>query len=629
MKGQPKGLIAAALANMGERFGFYIMMAILTLFISAKFGLNETTAGYIYSGFYASIYLLALVGGIIADKTRNYKGTIMWGLVVMSLGYLIIAIPTPTPVSSLPLYLTLTCVGLLVIAFGNGLFKGNLQALVGQMYDNKEFSAKRESGFQIFYMFINIGGFFAPFVAIGVRNWWLKVNNFDYNAKLPELCHEYLAKGEHMAGEGLANLTSYANSAYLDGTPVSAAGLHDFCNGYLDVFNRGFHYAFIAAIVMMLVSLVIYLSNKRRFPDPSKKAAAGGVKASAEEITMSAQEIRQRIYALFAVFGVVIFFWVSFHQNGYSLTYFARDYVNLDVININLGFTTIKGAEIFQSVNPFFVVTLTPLIMWFFGWLRKRNIEVSTPMKIAIGMGIAATAYLFLMFFSFALPDKAALAGMKADQVQSILVTPWVMVGLYFILTVAELFISPLGLAFVSKVAPPHMQGLMQGFWLAATAVGNALLFVGGWLYMHTPMWATWCVFVAACGMSMLVMLSMVRWLERRERGRGCPVRLSMVCVPCCARDPAGMSCCACPGTRSALPPPGLSRPVCVPAVFQALLGILSLSARTEAGHLAHCSSLLLCSPFGVLFADETEENRKLFWFHKFSFYICLRIRNI
>ena len=98
MKGQPKGLIAAALANMGERFGFYIMMAILTLFISAKFGLDEATAGYIYSGFYASIYLLALVGGIIADKTKNYKATIMWGLIVMSIGYLLIAIPTPTPV---------------------------------------------------------------------------------------------------------------------------------------------------------------------------------------------------------------------------------------------------------------------------------------------------------------------------------------------------------------------------------------------------------------------------------------------------------------------------------------------------------------------------------------------------
>ena len=339
---------------------------------------------------------------------------------------------------------------------------------------------------------------------------------------------------EHLMFGGSAHIPDYDTPLQLAGGENNAWTNNDITNYYLTVPKPNVETAFWLesdrmlelafseqslevqrGVVMMLVSLVIYLSNKQRFPDPSKKAAAGGAKASAEEITMSAQEIRQRIYALFAVFGVVIFFWVSFHQNGYSLTYFARDYVNLDVINIDLGFTVIKGAEIFQSVNPFFVVTLTPLIMWFFGWLRKRNIEVSTPMKIAIGMGIAATAYLFLMFFSFALPDKAALAGMKADQVQSILVTPWVMVGLYFILTVAELFISPLGLAFVSKVAPPHMQGLMQGFWLAATAVGNALLFVGGWLYMHTPMWATWCVFVAACGMSMLVMLSMVRWLER------------------------------------------------------------------------------------------------------------------
>lgn len=515
-KDQPKGLIAAALANMGERFGFYIMMAILTLFISAKFGLNETTAGYIYSGFYASIYLLALVGGIIADKTQNYKGTILMGLIIMSIGYLIIAIPTPTPVPSLPLYLSLTCFGLLVIAFGNGLFKGNLQALVGQMYDNSQYASKRESGFQIFYMFINIGGFFAPWIAIGVRNWWLKVNGFDYNAKLPELCHEYINTGGQMSGEGLANLTTYANSAYLDGRQVT--DLASFCDSYIDVFSRGFHYAFIAAIMMMIISLIIYVANKSKFPDPSKKSEGAAAKATAEEIKMDAQEIKQRIYALFAVFGIVIFFWVSFHQNGYSLTYFARDYVNLNVINIDLGFTTIKGAEIFQCVNPFFVVTLTPIIMWFFGWLDKKGKNISTPMKIALGMGIAAIAYLFLMFFSLALPSKAELSNMKAEEIEQILVTPWVMVGLYFILTVAELFISPLGLAFVSKVAPPHMQGLMQGFWLAATAVGNSLLFVGGLLYTSMPMWITWGVFVVACGGSMLVMLSMVKWLERVTR---------------------------------------------------------------------------------------------------------------
>ncbi|MDD3741186.1 MAG: MFS transporter, partial [Bacteroidales bacterium] len=190
-KNHPKGLLAAALTNMGERFGFYIMMAILTLFISSKFGLSETSTGYIYSIFYASIYVLALVGGLIADRTRNYKRTIMLGLILMALGYVIIAIPTPTPVPNFALYLGLTCVGLFVIAFGNGLFKGNLQAIVGQMYDNKEykdFIAKkfgvdengkpkrdmRDAGYQLFYMFINVGGFFAPFIAIAVRNWWLK-----------------------------------------------------------------------------------------------------------------------------------------------------------------------------------------------------------------------------------------------------------------------------------------------------------------------------------------------------------------------------------------------------------------------------------------------------------------------
>ena len=149
-KGQPKGLIAAALANMGERFGFYIMMAILSLFLSSKFGLPKGQTGLIYSIFYALIYVLALVGGLIADKTRNYKGTILIGLVLMAIGYFLIAIPTPTPVPNLGLYLALTCGGLFVIAFGNGLFKGNLQAVVGQLYDNEKYASKRDVGFQLF-----------------------------------------------------------------------------------------------------------------------------------------------------------------------------------------------------------------------------------------------------------------------------------------------------------------------------------------------------------------------------------------------------------------------------------------------------------------------------------------------
>ena len=511
-KNHPKGLIAASLANMGERFGFYIMMAILTLFISAKFGLSEQTTGYVYSAFYASIYLLALVGGVIADRTKKYKATIVAGLVIMALGYLLIAIPTPTPVPNLSLYLTLTCVGLGIIAFGNGLFKGNLQVLIGQMYDDPRYQSVRDAGFQIFYMFINIGGVFAPFIAVGIRNWWLQHNGFDYSAELPALAHQYLREGDAMPQQALMNLQSLIEKV---SGGQSFDSLTEFVNRYLDVFNRGFQYAFIAAVVMICVSMVIFLLNQRTFPDPSKKAVAESGKPAAEEVKMDAAEIRQRIYALFAVFGVVIFFWMSFHQNGYSLTYFARDYVDLSVIKIDLGFTQIKGAEIFQSINPLIVVCLTPLVMYIFGRLREQGKEPSAPRKIAIGMGIAALAYVFLMVCSLGLPEQSTLGSMSEAAKHDMLLTPWVMVGMYFILTVAELFISPLGLSFVSKVAPPHLQGVMQGAWLAATALGNSLLFIGGVLYTSVPLWACWLVFVAACAASMITMLAMVKWLER------------------------------------------------------------------------------------------------------------------
>lgn len=170
-KNHPKGLIPAALSNMGERFGYYIMNAVLVLFLCSKFGLSDETSGIIYSCFYAGIYILSLVGGYIADKTQNYKGTIIKGLIVMSLGYCILAIPILSTNDNISWLLPLTCFALFLIAFGNGLFKGNLQAIVGQLYDNPRYAAQRDSGFQIFYVFINIGGLVAPFVAPMLRSW--------------------------------------------------------------------------------------------------------------------------------------------------------------------------------------------------------------------------------------------------------------------------------------------------------------------------------------------------------------------------------------------------------------------------------------------------------------------------
>ncbi len=510
LKGHPKGLVAASLTNMGERFGFYVMMAILVLFLQAKFGLDGTDAGLIYSIFYFSIYILAFVGGVIADKLRNYKGTIFVGLLVMALGYLIIAFPTPTPVPDQTLYLILTCFGLFTIAFGNGLFKGNLQALVGQMYDNKEYGANRDSGFSLFYMFINVGAMVAPFIAIGIRNWYLGTYDFEYSADLPALCHQMLSGG--LSTEAMQMYTNLMAQVQVGTNAITDPT--QFASEYLNVFNTGFHYAFGAAIVAMAISVTIYLVNKNRFPNVQKKEKSS---ADSDAPEMDPQEVKQRIWALLAVFGVVIFFWFSFHQNGLTLTYFAKNYTDLSAIAINLGFVTIEGAEIFQSINPIFIVFLTPVIMAIFGWLNAKGIEPSTPKKIAIGMFIAAMAYVVMAVGSLGLPlfetINPADGGVPLDNAAK--VTPFLLIGTYFILTVAELFISPLGISFVSKVAPPQYQGVMQGGWLGATALGNQLLFIGAILYGSVPIWLTWTVFVVACLISMFTMLFMLKWLEK------------------------------------------------------------------------------------------------------------------
>lgn len=505
-KGHPKGLIAAALANMGERFGFYTMMAILTLFIQAQFGLDGTNTGIIYSVFYALIYILSLVGGVIADRTRNYKGTIMAGLVIMALGYVLMSIPIPTPVPNMALYLTLTCISLFVIAFGNGLFKGNLQALVGQMYDNLKDDKKRDSGFSIFYMFINVGAIFAPFTAIGVRNWWLHKNGFEYNAELPALCHSQL-EGT-ITPEATESFQTMANEATKNG---GVTDLTTFANEYLNVFSTGFHYAFAVAIIAMVISIVVYIMNKKYFPDPKRIVKADTSAMSHDEVQMGIKEVRQRMYALFAVFGVVIFFWFSFHQNGLTLTFFARDYTFLKIGSWDI------SAEIFQSTNPFFVVFLTPIIVGLFGWLNARGIEPSTPKKIAIGMFIAAVAYGLMTVASIDLPMFTSIDPTQGGTplIDAEKVTPYLLIATYFILTVAELFISPLGISFVSKVAPPQYQGVMQGGWLGATALGNQLLFIGAILYTSTPLWITWSVFVVVCLISMISMFVMLKWLER------------------------------------------------------------------------------------------------------------------
>ena len=515
-KGHPKGLLAAALSNMGERFGYYIMNAVLVLFLCSKFGLSNENATLIYSIFYAGIYILSLVGGIIADRKSNYKGTIMKGLIVMASGYVILSIPILSTQNNISWLLPLTCLALFLIAFGNGLFKGNLQAIVGQMYDNfeaeaakkgpealREAKSKRDSGFQIFYMFINVGGLIAPFVAPLLRNWWLGVNDMVYNADLPELCHQYINEGTAMGAAAMSKMLEIIPNA----VQAIPANLTEFCNNYLQIFNEGVHYSFIASVVAMFISLTIFSLTKKRFPTPAKRVAAESVTYSAEEKAAMAKELKQRLYALFAVLVIAVFFWFSFHQNGTSMSLFAKDFVN----------TKIFPPEVWQAVNPFFVILLTPIIMWFFGRLTKKGKEISTPKKIAIGMGVAAIAYIFISLVCGVLdyPSAVSFKAQPATITEGLKASPFILIIYYFFMTVAELFISPLGLSFVSKVAPKSMLGLCQGLWLGATAVGNGLLWIGPLLYNSISLWQCWAIFAGVCLLSMIVMFCMVKWLER------------------------------------------------------------------------------------------------------------------
>jgi proton-dependent oligopeptide transporter, POT family len=609
-KGHPKGLYVAFFTNMGERFGFYTMMAILVMFLQARYGLDAEAAGTYYSWFYFSIYALALIGGMIADWTKKYKTVILIGQIIMFAGYCIIAIPGSE--------LWVSISALFVIALGNGLFKGNLQAVVGQMYDNDKYRKLRDGAFMIFYMGINVGAFFAPFVAKGVKVWWLKANGYLENGNLPSLCHQYLDTTKPISEKGLVQLQTFANASIIPDGGKSAADLSTFATDYIKVFSTGYNYAFGIAAGAMIISLIIYLIFNKLIPSKQKdivsetktdaKSTVGlgsNLKAMlislglmvlvaigfhvADKYTdisdinyklglavglfvgfvsmifqMSTKEERPRVTALSLVFIVVIFFWMSFHQNGLTLTMFARDYTAIfvgpftnlffDLYSILSVIAAIAGCsmlffskkslakiigaamflgfgylcyffastspalnsispEVFQSFNPLFIVALTPLVMGIFTLLNKRGKEPSSPRKIGIGMVIAAFGFILILIASLNLISPKDLNGAAVEN--SMRVSPYWLMSSYLILTIAELFLSPIGLSFVSKVAPARFQGLMQGGWLLATAIGNKFLFVGSLMWGKIELYMLWGIFIICCLLAAIFIFSIMKRLEK------------------------------------------------------------------------------------------------------------------
>ena len=521
-KNQPKGLFALALANTGERFGYYTMLAVFALFLRANFGLEPKTAGQIYSIFLAFVYFMPFVGGILADKI-GYGKCVTIGIIVMFLGYVCLAIP----LGGGSFAMSIMILALVLISIGTGLFKGNLQVMVGNLYDDPKYADRRDSAFSIFYMAINIGAMFAPTAAVKIMDWAQKSMGYSV--------------------------------------------------------NDSYHFAFMVACESLILSILIYYFCRPWFKhveNSVKQAASTGQKV--EELTP--EQTKKRIIALCLVFAVVIFFWMAFHQNGLTLTYFANEYVypvstgiqsmSFSIVNLlmivllvyacfslvqsksatgksvsavvaiaAIGVLVYKylnisadgvdvAAPIFHQFNPFYVVALTPVSMAIFGALAKKGKEPSAPRKIAYGMVVAALAYGVMAVLSKDLlspnlqaealgynpanedVDIIALKKAAIENGFTNFADPNVLIFTYLILTFGELLLSPMGISFVSKVAPPKYKGMMMGGWFVATAAGNYLVSVGSNFWGTMPLWGLWGIFVGVCALAALFMFVMMGKLE-------------------------------------------------------------------------------------------------------------------
>ncbi|HPF01029.1 MAG TPA: peptide MFS transporter [Bacteroidales bacterium] len=656
-KNHPKGLLILALANMGERFGYYTMLAILTLYIQAKFGLSSTNTSLIYGTFLSLVYFLPLLGGILADKVLGYGKTILLGIVVMFSGYLLLALPSSANTAG---YIMMFG-ALFLIALGTGFFKGNLQALVGNLYESDLYKGKRDIAFSIFYMFINIGAFFAPSAANSINNAILAQSNYTYDANIPKnyvslndevvdktaFCADLFSNEKDaakMTGKDSAAVISKAKKK--DGVifqedkdkillKLKTAGLvqlsaanqlpdsikisseeyrvfnsnmesdkaakekviakvnsitvtdpklggdpkkpdafaSNFAKKYVnESLSKSYNLAFGVACISLVLSLLIFLGFRKTWKSVDKthkqqlkEAAKTG--DSSNVVILTKAQVRERMIALFLVFFVVIFFWMSFHQNGLCMTFFARDYtvstispttnmlftllallpfilftygiylatmglfggkrspgMGILLSFIGLGglaayyFIVVKDAvgivpitpQIFQQFNPLFIVLLTPLFVALFTYLGRKGKEPSAPRKIGYGMLIAGLGFIILLVASLGLPAPSDIQG-----VSNVLVSPVWLIGTYFTLTIAELFLSPMGLSFVAKVAPPQYKGMMQGGWLAATAIGNYLVGILGTFWDKLPMYAFWGVLVVCCLLSAAFIFSIMKRLEK------------------------------------------------------------------------------------------------------------------
>ncbi len=542
-KQHPSGLPYLFFTEMWERFGYYLMIGIFMLYMtdSQRGGLamDRGDASDIFGTFIALVYLTPFIGGMLADRVLGYRRSIVIGGSLMGLGYLMLAIPNN---------LTTFYTSLGIMILGNGFFKPNISVLLGNLYNEDRYKNMKDTGYNIFYMGINIGAFICNFFAAWLRwniGWgaafaaagvgmFIGVAVFLIGTK--HYRHADVRKAPENGEMGVGKMLS---SVLLPAIVTGFAGW--MIPG--DVFGSNSTDAFIFGSMPVIA---FYLWTLKQ--------------ASAED--------KPRIKSLLAIYGVVIVFWAVFKQNGTALTTWAEFYTDrsipasveplanklrlvqvvkndtalvpkydhqfrtsrdaagkivkvndIDPYFLNVPETerpprgqskSLVSTELYQSINPLFVILLTPVVIWIFARLRKRGKEPTTPAKIGWGLVISALSTLVTIMAVYACHNGA----MKASA--------WWLIGTYAVITAGELCLSPMGLSMVSKMAPRHITGLMMGGWQLATSLGNKLsgVLATMWDRYDDKSNFFWVNFVLLT-IASLALFAMLRWLNRLFREQG------------------------------------------------------------------------------------------------------------
>jgi proton-dependent oligopeptide transporter, POT family len=472
--GHPRGLSTLFFTEMWERFSYYGMRALLILFMTAPvaaggLGFDTAVAGAVYGLYTSMVYMTSLPGGWIADKLIGQRRAVLYGAILIACGHFSMAFPS----------LGTFYLGLVLIVFGTGLLKGNVSVIVGRLYGPND--NRRDAGFSIFYMGINLGAFIAPLVCgyLGQRiNWHIGFTAAGFGMVIGIV--QYVLGGKYLGDAGLHPASGPANDDLRKRTRAwGAAGI-----------------ALVVLIALALNFDLVPISAKA-FADAAGYLLLGTTIVFFAWLFFGGDWTtaeRRRLFAIGALFLAAALFWSEFEQAGSTLNLFGDRATRTSILGWSF------PSSYFQALQPLFIITFAPIFAWV--WIRLGSREPSSPAKFAIGLLLVGSGFALLVVAS-------------SLSAQGVKVSPWWLVVTYLLHTFGELSISPVGLSATTKLAPARVGGLMMGVWFLGIAVGN---FIGGRvasLYSAMPLPRLFGVVAAAAIVGGIVMFALTPPIKR------------------------------------------------------------------------------------------------------------------